>query len=64
VADCEQTDVPLAPGTAAAPEDDALVPVELRVPLEEVPVPDGVPVPSVPAVPFEEFPPVSTVELT
>jgi hypothetical protein len=66
VPDGAQPDVPLAPGTAAAPADDVLVPVAPRVPLGEVPVPfpAGVPEPSVPADPFEEFPPVSTVELT
>jgi hypothetical protein len=66
VADCPQPDVPLAPGTAAPPADDVLVPVAPRVPLGEVPVPFpvGVPEPSVPGGVFEEFPPVSTVELT
>ena len=71
VPDGAQPDVPLAPGTAATPADDVLVPVAPRVPLGEVPVPVllpfpvGCPEPSVrPADPFEEFPPVSTVELT
>ena len=67
VPDCAQPDVPLAPGTAAAPPaDDVLVPVAPRVPLGEVavPFPVGFPEPSVPADPFEEFPPLSTVELT
>ena len=67
VPDGAQPDVPLAPGTAAAPADDVLAPVAPRVPLDEVPVPFPVrfPEPSVPPPdPFEEFPPVSTVELT
>jgi hypothetical protein len=68
VPDGAQPDVPLAPGTAPAAADDVLVPVAPRVPPGEVPVPVpfpvGCPEPSVPADPFEEFPPVSTVELT
>jgi hypothetical protein len=66
VPDFAQPDVVDAPGTPAAPADDVLVPVAPRVPLGEVPVPVpvGVPLPLVPSDPFEEFPPVSTVELT
>jgi hypothetical protein len=65
VPDCAQPDVEVPPGTAAAPVGDVFAPVAPRLPLGEVPVPAGVPEPSVPpADPFEEFPPVSTVELT
>jgi hypothetical protein len=64
VPDGPQPDVLVPPGIPATPEDDVLVPVAPRVPLGEAPVPVGDPEPSVPADPFEEFPPVSTVELT
>ena len=62
-ADCAHPDVVAAPGEAAVLAADVPVAEELLAPPGEVPVPVGVPLPSVPELP-DDCPPVRTVELT
>jgi hypothetical protein len=65
VTDCGHPFVAVAPGDAAVCDEMAREPAGLVTPPGEVPVPTGVPLPSVVDPPGEfPFPPVSTFELT